>query len=100
MVHTFPGAVTKLQYASTRRSDSVYSRGTSFVHARAAQQGYPKPWKQCGHPTSTASQYLSSFYFIIYTMMTVGYGDQSAEATSKKVCYGRFVRQDYGQHPL
>lgn len=31
-----------------------------------------------------ASQYLSSFYFIIYTMMTVGYGDQHADPLSRK----------------
>ncbi|CAM9289976.1 unnamed protein product, partial [Laminaria digitata] len=44
----------------------------------------PKPWTQCGLPHSAASQYLASFYFIIYTMMTVGYGDQHAEPSSKK----------------
>lgn len=44
----------------------------------------PKSWTQCGLPKSAASQYLSSFYFIIYTMMTVGYGDQHADPSSKK----------------
>lgn len=48
------------------------------------QQGVETQWKQCGSPTSVASQYLSSFYFIIYTMMTVGYGDQSANPSDKK----------------
>ncbi|CAN0221084.1 unnamed protein product, partial [Discosporangium mesarthrocarpum] len=37
--------------------------------------GTPGSWVNCGHSNSRASQYLSSFYFIIYTMMTVGYGD-------------------------
>ncbi len=32
-------------------------------------------WLYCGEEGSEKSQYLSSFYFIIYTMMTVGYGD-------------------------
>lgn len=48
------------------------------------QQGNSKPWNQCGSDTSSSSQYLSSFYFIIYTMMTVGYGDQHADPSSKK----------------
>ncbi|CAM9133109.1 unnamed protein product [Scytosiphon promiscuus] len=42
-----------------------------WVHCYdALQEGEPKEWKQCGLPTSVGSQYLSSFYFIIYTMMT------------------------------
>lgn len=49
------------------------------------EQNNPKTWVQCGTSTSSASQYLSSFYFIIYTMMTVGYGDQHADASSQKV---------------
>ncbi|CAM9518752.1 unnamed protein product [Hapterophycus canaliculatus] len=56
-----------------------------WVHCYdALQEGVPKEWKQCGLPTSVGSQYLSSFYFIIYTMMTVGYGDQHADPSSKK----------------
>ncbi|CAM9253169.1 unnamed protein product [Ectocarpus sp. 4 AP-2014] len=46
--------------------------------------GVETEWKQCGSSTSVASQYLSSFYFIIYTMMTVGYGDQHAHPSDKK----------------
>eukprot|EP00752_Nemacystus_decipiens_P013801 g12253.t1 len=42
-----------------------------WVHCYdALQEGTPKEWDQCGRPSSVASQYLSSFYFIIYTMMT------------------------------
>lgn len=52
---------------------------------RHIKQGEPKPWEQCGSPDSVISQYLSSFYFIIYTMMTVGYGDQHADPSSVKV---------------
>lgn len=52
---------------------------------RSILKNAPKPWEQCGWAHSSASQYLSSFYFIIYTIMTVGYGDQSADASSKKV---------------
>ena len=55
-----------------------------LMHPNPLNQGMPKEWVQCGWPDSGASQYLSSFYFIIYTMMTVGYGDQSAEPSSKK----------------
>lgn len=55
------------------------------TYLRHIKQGEPKPWEQCGSPDSVASQYLSSFYFIIYTMMTVGYGDQHADPSSIKV---------------
>ncbi len=35
----------------------------------------PHSWLFCGEEGNGSSQYLSAFYFIIYTMMTVGYGD-------------------------
>jgi len=32
-------------------------------------------WGKCGYPSSMYSQYLASFYWVIATMMAVGYGD-------------------------
>lgn len=62
----------------------VFFSESSGGKSNASPQGVPKEWKQCGLPTSVGSQYLSSFYFIICTMMTVGYGDQHADPSSNK----------------
>eukprot|EP00611_Tribonema_gayanum_P012571 TRINITY_DN23193_c0_g1_i1.p1 TRINITY_DN23193_c0_g1~~TRINITY_DN23193_c0_g1_i1.p1 ORF type:complete len:409 (-),score=94.10 TRINITY_DN23193_c0_g1_i1:701-1927(-) len=37
--------------------------------------GGPEDWLRCGHNGSQFSHYLASYYFITYTMTTVGYGD-------------------------
>jgi CRP-like cAMP-binding protein len=42
-------------------------------------------WQECGYLDDRYSQYLASFYFIIYTMMTVGYGDISAREDQERI---------------
>ena len=42
-------------------------------------------WVSCGNNGSTFSQYLASFYWVIATMMAVGYGDVSPQVTSEQV---------------
>ena len=42
-------------------------------------------WGDCGSSTRRSSQYMASFYFIIYTMMTVGYGDVHAGNNQERI---------------
>ena len=48
----------------------------TIVNAKPEDEFYQKeqPWAVCGN-NSTLSQYLASFYWVIATMMAVGYGD-------------------------
>ncbi|KAG5185724.1 hypothetical protein JKP88DRAFT_244353 [Tribonema minus] len=47
--------------------------------------GGPEDWLRCGHNGSQFSHYLASYYFITYTMTTVGYGDIHAEGKKEMV---------------
>ncbi len=44
-------------------------------HAEKCDEKGAHNWLFCGEEGNKISEYLSAFYFIIYTMMTVGYGD-------------------------
>ncbi len=44
-------------------------------HTEEGDENGTHNWLFCGEEGNRRSQYLSAFYFIIYTMMTVGYGD-------------------------
>jgi len=41
-------------------------------------------WVRCGNDRSISSKYLASLYFIIQTMMTVGYGDIAVNMTAQR----------------
>jgi len=49
-----------------------------------------QPWSACGNHT-VVSQYLASFYWVIATMMAVGYGDVSPQETSEQI-FGIFTQ--------
>jgi Ion channel len=54
------------------------------VYGTGAADGVQN-WPRCG-TNNTFSHYLASFYFVIYTMMTVGYGDIHAEKQREVSC--------------
>ena len=53
--------------------EGMYVTGeTDLYHLKIVEK---EIWKKCGLPSDFFSQYLASFYWVIATMMAVGYGD-------------------------
>jgi len=42
-------------------------------------------WTKCGNPNNILSMYLAGFYFILYTILTIGYGEIHADNAKERI---------------